>query len=114
MDDPFEFADLLNQYVDRSGYTPGQLSKLTDIPKATIVNWLEYRVKRPRSWRDLVKLLAVLHTSEPEATQVLQSAGHPSIEELSALAREEQDRDLLSPWADEIRKRREEAPFQIL
>ena len=50
----FDFAELLQFYVNKEGYTTGQLSKRSGIPKPTIVNWLEGRVRRPRSWQDLV------------------------------------------------------------
>ncbi|VAW33054.1 hypothetical protein MNBD_CHLOROFLEXI01-489, partial [hydrothermal vent metagenome] len=79
---PFQLADLLTQFIKRSGYTSGQLAKLSGVPKPTIVNWMEGRVRRPRTLNDLVRLTAVLHLSEAEASQLLQSAGHPTIAEL--------------------------------
>lgn len=82
MANPFQLADLLTQFIKRSGYTPGQLAKLSGVPKPTIVNWMEGRVRRPRTLNDLVRLTAVLHLSEEEASQLLQSAGHPTIAEL--------------------------------
>lgn len=82
MQNPFQLADLLSQYIKRSGYTPGQLAKLSGVPKPTIVNWTEGRVRRPRVLADLMRLTAVLHLSEHEASQLLQSAGHPTIAEL--------------------------------
>lgn len=33
------FGELFEQYVRRSLYTPGQLAKLTGVPKMAIVNW---------------------------------------------------------------------------
>lgn len=100
--DPFLFAETLRQFVDRSGYTTGQLGKLAGIPKATIVNWVEGRVKRPRGYEDLLRLLAALHVSAAEATQLLTAAGHPSLSELRLLAESEANaslRLLLSAWA---------------
>lgn len=79
---PFQLADLLTQFIKRSGYTSGQLAKLSGVPKPTIVNWMEGRVRRPRTLKDLVRLTAVLHLTEAEASQLLQSAGHPTIAEL--------------------------------
>ncbi|MCZ7666447.1 MAG: hypothetical protein M5U34_04080 [Chloroflexi bacterium] len=34
------FTDILNEYVGHSAYRPGQLARLTGVPKMTIVNWL--------------------------------------------------------------------------
>jgi tetratricopeptide (TPR) repeat protein/transcriptional regulator with XRE-family HTH domain len=79
---PFQLADLLTQFIKRSGYTSGQLAKLSGVPKPTIVNWMEGRVRRPRTLNDLIRLTAVLHLTETEASQLLQSAGHPTIAEL--------------------------------
>lgn len=83
---PFAFADLFVQRVARSGYTPGQLGKLANLPKATLVNWLEGRVKHPRLIEDLLKVMTVLRLSEAEANQLLQAAGHPRLTELRSLA----------------------------
>lgn len=113
-DDCFRFSDVLGRHLTRAGYTPGQLARLCGIPKATIVNWVSGRVTKPRSWRDLVKLAAVLDLSESEATAVLQSAGHPSIAELLAAASDEQDRDLLSPWAKVVLRRLDQALGSIV
>lgn len=79
MSDSFQFADLLGEFVGRSGYTSGQLSKLSSIPKPTIVNWLEGRVRKPRGVEDLLLLASALHLSEKETTRLLNSAGHPSV-----------------------------------
>ncbi len=86
---PSHLSDVLNRYVSRAGYTAGQLARLSGIPKATIVNWLEGRVKRPRGSEDLLKLAAILHLEEGEATELLQSAGHPSIAEFREQARQD-------------------------
>ncbi|MGB0385540.1 MAG: hypothetical protein ACPGWR_12010 [Ardenticatenaceae bacterium] len=101
MHNRFYFADVFSVYVKQSGYTPGQLSRHSGIPKPTIVNWLEGRVRRPRSWRDLVKLAGVLHLDQSDATRLLQSAGHPPIKELLARAKASKKRaelELLSKW----------------
>ena len=46
-------ADVLAEYMRRPEYpyTPGFLSKRSGVPKATIVNWLEGRVEKPRRWQ---------------------------------------------------------------
>ncbi len=118
VDDPFELADLLTQFIKRSGYTPGQLEKLSGVPKPTIVNWMEGRVRRPRTLNDLVRLTAVLHLTEPEASQLLQLAGHPSVAELRHDLRQKPDKtlaQLLDHWKQEPVKAQESpAPFQAM
>ena len=79
---PFQLAENLRKFVKRSGYTAGQLAKLSGLPKPTIVNWVEGRVRRPRGVDDLLRLTAVLHLTTSEASELLQSAGHPPIDEL--------------------------------
>ncbi len=110
---PFQFRDILARYVKRSGYTAGQLSKLSAIPKMTILNWLEGRVKKPRVRHDLLKLATVLHLSETEATMLLRAAGQPTIAEL-LLADNQEERELLAPWAAAMRQQPTQAPFQVI
>lgn len=117
--DPFLFAETLRQFVDRSGYTTGQLGKLAGIPKATIVNWIEGRVKRPRGYEDLLRLLAALHVTAAEATQLLTAAGQPPLAELRLLAESEANSGLsllLSPWpaAGSSPLSASPAPFQAI
>ena len=118
MGNPFELADILTQFIKRSGYTPGQLSKLSGVPKPTIVNWMEGRVKRPRTLNDLVRLAAVLHLNEGEASQLLQAAGHPAIAELRldlAQMPDEPLEKLLANWEKKPAERPSTpAPFQAM
>lgn len=79
-------AEVLEEFVARSGYTAGQLSKLTGIPKPTIVNWVEGRVRKPRGVEDLLLLALALHLSEEETSRFLTSAGHPPIPNLRITA----------------------------
>ena len=112
-----DLADVLSEYVNRSGYTTGQLAKLTAVPKPTIVNWLEGRVKRPRDHVDLLRLAAVLHLTDGEMTQLLDAAGHPPLPELRAQAQQSGDAETLSlllPWAEStIKTPGKETPFQV-
>ena len=117
MGNPFQLADLLTQFIKRSGYTPGQLAKLSGVPKPTIVNWMEGRVRRPRTLNDLVRLTAVLHLTELEASQLLQSAGHPSIAELRLDLQQmpdEQLAKLIAHWEQRAAASNETAPFQAM
>ena len=110
-------ADTLRTYVARSGYTPGQLAKLAAIPKPTIVNWLEGRVKRPRGVEELLRLTAVLHLTQPEADKLLAAAGHLTIAELQITAQATSDKTLLTllqPWRQVAQPPSGLAPFQAL
>jgi transcriptional regulator with XRE-family HTH domain len=98
MTSPFDFADRLQYYVNKTTYTSGQLAGLSGLPRTTIVNWLNGRVSRPRDWQPLVQLLAVLHLEEREADEVLRAASQPTIDELRLIARSEADRVLLAGW----------------
>jgi transcriptional regulator with XRE-family HTH domain len=114
MNKSVQFADVLNRYVGRSGYSPSQLARLSGIPKTTLITWLHRRVKKPDEWRDLVRLAAVLHLDEAEATTLLQAAGQPSLGELLIQTGETSERDLLSPWTEAVRLALEIAPFQAI
>src|SRR5689334_11473298 len=101
MDRSLQLADVLQQLMRRPNhhYTAGLVSKLAGIPRATIENWLDGQVRRPRRWQDLVKVADALRLSASETTQLLQTAGHPAIEALIAHAELAQDRALLAAWA---------------
>lgn len=109
----FRFADLLEQYVSRAGYNVSQLARLSDLPHKTVANWLEGRVRKPRTQEDLLKVAKVLRLSASETTSLLQAADYPSVEELWKLAGSEKN-DLLSPWADSLHQRSKKAPFQAI
>ena len=98
MTEPFQFADKLRYYVTRSTYTSGQLANLADLPRTTIVNWLNGRVQRPRDWQPIVRLLTTLHLKEEEADDVLRAANQPTIAELRLLVHEKADAALLMAW----------------
>ncbi len=97
----FELADVLQRYVNRSGYTAGQMAKLSGLPKPTIVNWLEGRVKKPRTVHDLLRISAVLHLTLSEINHLLQLVGHPTVGELKAgVGSDAELLTLLAPWME--------------
>ncbi len=110
-------ADVLARHVIRTGYTTGQLARLTGVPKATIVNWLEGRVSRPRSYADLLQLAAAMRLDEGEASELLMAAGHPSLAELRSHATQQDDVQLwtlLAPWLEPAPAQTRQAPFQVI
>ncbi|HEU5015103.1 MAG TPA: tetratricopeptide repeat protein [Roseiflexaceae bacterium] len=98
MRQPSPFTDVVNRYVRRSYYSAGQLAMRTGLPKETIVNWLEGKVRKPQQWHGLIKLAAALYLNEAETDELLASARHPSIAALLARADNDTDRALLAPW----------------
>lgn len=84
-----QFADILQRHLERGSYTPGRLSKLTGIPRATIINWLNRRVLRPRYWQDLLKVAQILELDRGQANELLQAAHFPSLSNLLDQNRED-------------------------
>jgi PAS domain-containing protein len=72
-----EFAITLRSLMQRPTYafTPGWLSKVSGIPKATIVNWLEGRVTRPRVENALPLLCYALRLTPDETTALYRAVG---------------------------------------
>lgn len=102
MDTHQEFADVLCWAMQRPQrvYTAGLLSKLSRVPKMTILNWLHGRVSQPRNWRELARVADALHLSKTEASHLLQSAGFPPLEELLSIFIDPPDQVLLSRWVE--------------
>src|SRR5829696_8018258 len=100
MDTSLHLADALQQLMRRPNYryTAGLVSKLSGIPRATIENWLDGQVRKPRRWQDLLKVADTLRLSVAETTQLLFVAGYPPIERLLAQTEHAEDRALLAIW----------------
>lgn len=79
-------------------YSPGLLSRLSGVPKNTLINWLNGRVTRPRHWRDLLLVADALRLSEAEADRLLGAAGYPPVATLAARIADPAERKLLSSW----------------
>jgi transcriptional regulator with XRE-family HTH domain len=107
-------ADVLSRYVEQRGYTSGQLSMLTGIPKATLINWLNGRVRKPRRLNDLLKVAHVLHLDTVEASRLLSICGYSSIEKLVAMPVSHEQRKLLAPWAKSLGRPKVRMPFQTI
>lgn len=100
--DARHFSEVLAHYVARSTYSAPQLSQLSYVPKATLVNWLNGRVGRPRSLLNVLQTIAALRLEVAEANAVLRAAMFPALEDLplgSELARAgAQIRELIQGW----------------
>lgn len=101
MQPPSTLADVLRQYMRRApySYTPGLLGKLSAVPKATIVNWLEGRVTRPRLWQDIIRVATVLRLNDNDTNMLLRAAGHPTLATLLAQSERADDRAILAAWS---------------
>lgn len=93
------FANVLRQCVSHPSYrvTPGLLCKLSGVPKATIVNWLEGRVAHPRRWQDVIRVADALRLDADETERLLKAGGQPGLAELAATDGGEDSR-LLDSW----------------
>jgi len=71
------FAEALELSMTRPTYrvSPGMLSKLSGVSKATIVNWLSGRVARPRSQDRLRSIADALRLNDVEVRHLFLSAG---------------------------------------
>jgi PAS domain S-box-containing protein len=74
-----DFSSALHAAMARPTYrvTPGLLGKLSGVPKATIVNWLEGRVRRPRTPGALHAVCDALRLSIDEARSLYAAAEIP-------------------------------------
>lgn len=112
MSESANFGELFGQYVRRAVYTPGQLAKLTGVPKMTIVNWRNGTVARPRLWTDVVKLGRALRLSLAEMDLLLAAASYPPLAQLHQLAEGESEQALFTFWQTDLLKPL--APFQAV
>ena len=97
-------ADVLRECMSRPSYrvTPGLLSKMSGVPKATIVNWLEGRVSRPRRWQDVIHVADALRLDASDTDQLLLAAGQATLTDLKARA-DGDDALLLDSWLGSAR-----------
>lgn len=68
------------------------------VPNTTVNRWVKGKIAKPRSWRDIVKLAAVLRLTQTEADQLLQAAGHKPLATLMQTAVSPQDHALFDSW----------------
>lgn len=113
--DPFCFADIVGYYLRSYGYTPGQLATLSKLPKSTIVNWIDGRVKRPREWQQVLQLGRAMRLTSTEVNKLLAAIGYPTLQELTRLNTSLEEQQLLTFWQESsplLNVRR--TPFQAI
>lgn len=89
------FYEVLTEFVKRGGHTSGQLERISGVPKQTIVSWLDGRVKKPRSWQDILRLAVAMRLNEPEANRLLRAVSRPPVAELLRDAQKEQNKEII-------------------
>lgn len=93
------FVEMLQSYMRRDDIriTLANLSNLSGVPKATIANWLDGLVERPRRWQHILKIADALQLDESATDQLLTAAGHEPIASLYSTAGAT-DQVLFFPW----------------
>ena len=92
------FADILQTYINQTGFAPGTIAKLSGVPKGTIINWREGRVVKPRSWQQVVRVASAMRLDEVATTRLLRACGFRSIASLLQNITDADDRVLLQSW----------------
>lgn len=92
-------ADLLPQYLAEVGWSERQLAQRANIPRGTVRNWCKGAVAKPRQWQPLIRAAAAMRLSAGQTNELLQVAGHMTLNELGSREMNEADRQLLAPWA---------------
>lgn len=88
-------SDLIIKYKERSNLSYSQIGKRANIPHRTIQSWAKEYSKHPRRWQDLVQFAGAVDLNQFEVDEVLQTAGHPTVE---ILRRRGEDLHLLRKW----------------
>lgn len=100
MSDPKSFADVFTQTLDKRSTSIRAAARLSKISRRTLENWSAGKVRRPRSWRQLVQLARALRLTADETNQLLTAATHPPLEALNRRFGGDSEGDLAGPWLD--------------
>jgi hypothetical protein len=74
------------------------MAQLSNVPKRTIINWLDGTVKRPRHWQSVVRVAAALRLSQTQTDELLIAAELPDLASLVAQTNDPEDHSLLDSW----------------
>ena len=78
------FGDVLAEQLITYHRTCDQIAKITDLPRQTLISWKDGRVKKPRSWEDIIEVGKAIPLSWSELDRLLLAAKHHKLEELIA------------------------------
>jgi tetratricopeptide (TPR) repeat protein len=88
-------SDLIIKYKERANLSYSQIGKKAKLPHRTIQSWaMEYSI-HPRRWQDLVQFADAVDLNCFEIDELLQTAGHPTVE---SLRHQGEDIHLLKKW----------------
>jgi tetratricopeptide (TPR) repeat protein/transcriptional regulator with XRE-family HTH domain len=71
------FADLLSEYMTRTGVSDAELARAIGVQRQTIFRWKEGLVARPRLAEDVLRCAAKLRLTAEERDRLLLAAGFP-------------------------------------
>ncbi|MFN2140118.1 MAG: ATP-binding protein [Candidatus Promineifilaceae bacterium] len=91
------FAEEFERVLIETDTSIRRLSRLSDIPRRTLENWLYGRSQRPRHVEPILTVARALHLPAGDANRLLAAAGYPTIEEL-VRDRSVQNPQLLEDW----------------
>lgn len=114
MPDAYAFSDLLFDYLEDVGFTPGLVCRLSGVPRKTIQHWVNGDVKRPNTPNDLLAVAKALHLGVYQADCLLNAAGYPTLAELDRLTGDPQTRGLLGFWQGALAQEAPPPPFQVI
>lgn len=96
----YTFGELLDDYLEDAGFSPGVMSQLSGVPRKTIQHWINGHVKRPNTPKDLLAIAQSLHLTAHQTDSLLRAAGHSVLAELARLTSDPQVRHLLMFWPE--------------
>ncbi len=71
------FAELLSEYMTRTGVSDAELARAIGVQRQTIFRWKEGLVARPRAAEDVLRCAAKLRLTAEERDRLLLAAGFP-------------------------------------
>lgn len=103
------FSEELKRLLEQEGYTPGDVIRQVRVQfgdrhlltSSTLDRWLSGGTKKPRDWRPVVAIAAVLRLSHHDADSLLESAGLPDIATLRRQAQTPDDERYLTSFEPE-------------
>ena len=90
----------LTEFIQASGYSIGQVARLSGVPRRSVANWATGRSRRPRHVEDVLKIARVVRLNAKDLDVLLESA-EMGTTLATLLATSEQDKQLhqlLEPW----------------
>ena len=96
-------SDTLSEFIRRSGYSIGQVARLSGVPRRSVANWTSGRSRKPRHVTDVLRMAQVIRLTGAELDVLLESAdmGTTLTTLLASSSRDDNLQELLEPWRNE-------------